>query len=168
MARSVDTITKKRVTPKTAESPVATAPIQPAKTVAAPVSKPRIKVSAPLPPPPQAQPQKKVVAKRAAKSRPSPKITPPASSFEHRRKYLAPLVAGGLAVIMIVWAVFGAAMHPRQTGDTFFASFTKNFNVASIKDGWDRILHGDNSQEAIIRKAEQEIFPQFETTVTTK
>jgi len=80
---------------------------------------------------------------------------------------MVPLVVSSFALIVIIWAAFGAVMHPRQTGDTFFASFAKNFNVPGIKAGWDRVLNGDDSQEEIIRKAEQEIFPQFETTVNT-
>lgn len=80
---------------------------------------------------------------------------------------MAPLVIGSLVVIVMLWAAFGAAMQPRQSGDTFFASFAKNFNVTSIKAGWDRALNRGTEEERAIRKAQKEIFPQFEVIVNT-
>jgi hypothetical protein len=153
MAKSVDTITKKKVTRKSVKT-IAKKPTQRARTTAAPAA------PAPIPAPVRT-PAKRIAA--------TPKPVPPAAptAFEHRRKYMAPLVVGSLVVIVMLWAAFGAAMHPRQAGDTFFASFAKNFNVTSIKTGWDRALNRGTEEERAIRKAQKEIFPQFEVIVNT-
>lgn len=159
MARSVDTITPARRRPAAKSAkPKSAAPVKPAPIikVAAPKSK-RTPVH-----------RAAVPAARTPHAPPSPKPAPQLQDQERRRRLLIPLVAGSFIVILALWASFGAAMHPRTQGDTFIASFVKNLNWPSIKLGWENIFNHESDQEREIRKAEKEIFPQFEQTITTK